>query len=74
MQMLRCIDCGTVHWASISGRGLSAERTCSVCGGGLTDERRRPGRGQSYGGRERRDLPISVRRAAGDSQRPTTSA
>jgi len=74
MQMLRCTDCGTAHWASISGRSLAAERTCSVCGGELTDERRRPGRGPSYSGRERRDVPIAVQRPGTGRPRPTASA
>jgi hypothetical protein len=71
--MLRCTDCGTAHWASISGRSEGAARTCSVCGGELTDERRRPGRGRSYSGRERRDVPIAVRDAGGDRPRPGAS-
>lgn len=55
MRGLRCPDCGETRWHLMPVR-LAEEPKCTICGGAMLTERRRPGRGRD------RDVLVTERR------------
>ena len=66
MDAIRCLDCGDVRWSLMGLKGRPG--TCTMCGGEMVPERRRPA-GMSFAPSERRDL-VGAHEAAGHSARP----
>ena len=67
MDAIRCLDCGDVRWSLMGLKGRPG--TCSMCGGEMVPERRRPtGAPMSRG--ERREL-VAVRETVAHGARPT---
>ncbi len=59
MDAIRCLDCGDVRWSLMGLKGRPG--ACTMCGGEMVAERRRPSTAPSSLG-ERRDL-MAVREA-----------
>jgi hypothetical protein len=53
MEAIRCKDCGDVRW-SFFGRGRDEPERCSLCGGEMVVERRKPHSEPSNAPTERR--------------------
>ena len=56
--LVRCVDCGEVHWNLSLGKKPVTSSECRVCGSELKPERRRPGRRFEPLLSERRDAPL----------------
>jgi hypothetical protein len=69
MDAIRCLDCGDVRWSLMGLKGRPAE--CTMCGGQMVPERRRPVAGLAIAASERRDL-AGVRETVGAG--PSTAA
>jgi hypothetical protein len=54
MDAIRCLDCGDVRWSLLGLKGRPGE--CTMCGGEMVPERRRPAAGTPGLAAERRDL------------------
>src|SRR5687767_2194257 len=67
MDAIRCVDCGDVRWSLMGLKGKPGK--CTMCGGEMVPERRRPASG-NFASSERRDL-VAGREAAGHGARPT---
>ena len=62
MDAIRCLDCGDVRWSLMGLKGKPG--ACTMCGGEMVPERRRPAVGAMAGPAERRDAHEVA--AAGD--------
>ena len=54
MDAIRCLDCGDVRWSLMGLKGTPGN--CSMCGGEMVPERRRPAGSSPSSSGERRDL------------------
>ena len=65
MDAIRCLDCGDVRWSLMGLKGRPGK--CTMCGGEMVAERRRPTGGPMMSLAERRDLAVARDEvAAGD--------
>ncbi len=64
MDAIRCLDCGDVRWSLMGLKGRPG--ACTMCGGEMVPERRRPTPGATLTPAERRDLAAAREPAAGD--------
>ena len=53
MDAIRCLDCGDVRWSLMGLKGRPGN--CTMCGGEMVPERRRPTPGAMMSPGERRD-------------------
>ena len=68
MEAIRCLDCGDVRWSLMGLKGRPGR--CTMCGGEMVAERRRPATGPHTTPSERRDL-AGGREAASTGARTT---
>lgn len=69
MDAIRCLDCGDVRWSLMGLKGRAGK--CTMCGGEMVPERRRPAAGARLRRGERRDLFPARESAGGGGPRPT---
>ena len=68
MDAIRCLDCGDVRWSLMGLKGRPG--SCTMCGGEMVAERRRPTSGAMPSPAERRDH-AEARAAVAAGERPT---
>ena len=68
MDAIRCLDCGDVRWSLMGLKGRPGK--CTMCGGEMVAERRRPAAGRPATPGERRDL-AGAHEAPASGARPT---
>lgn len=57
MDAIRCLDCGDVRWSLMGLKGKPGQ--CTMCGGAMVPERRRPATGHPVSLGERRDCAVT---------------
>ena len=57
MDAIRCLDCGDVRWSLMGLKGTPGP--CTMCGGEMVPERRRPAASAVTAAAERRDFALA---------------